>query len=325
MEEALYNPQFGYYNASRNPIGREGDFFTSSDLDPVLGKLLARKFRNMAATLGIAEEAFTVVELGAGRGLLARDILQDSQFPYLILERSASMQERQKEILSDLNVRWVDALPDHLVGCVFSNEFFDALPVHRLVKRNGVLREIYVTGDFEELEGDLSEPIDVPLAEGQRADISTEGPLWIRRIAASLDRGFHLAIDYGYLDREFYARPQGTLMCYWQHQLVEDPYVRIGEQDITAHVNFSALMGAGEISGLHTESFSTQMDFLIDLGILQEIEALVPAQSAAAVQRLSAIKKLILPDWMGERFKVLIQSKGVARPIRSPLSPLGGL
>ena len=312
METALYHPELGYYSSSRNPLGAEGDFYTSSDLDPVFPRLLARKFADMAQTLQIPGEEFTVVELGAGRGLLAREILSVSPLPYVIVERSPAMQDRQRTLLKGLNVRWSDSLPASVTGCIFSNEFFDAMPVHRLVRRNGELREIYVTEDFTEIEGELQEPLDVPVGEGNLADIHTDGPRWIERIAASLTRGFHLAIDYGYLDREFYARPQGTLMCYWRHQLVENPYVRIGEQDMTAHVNFSDLIRVGERCGLKTESFSSQMDFLVGLGILSEIEGLVPAQSVESIQRIAAIKKLILPDRMGERFKVLIQSKGIS-------------
>ena len=309
MEEALYNPQFGYYSSTRNPIGRQGDFYTSSDLDPIFGKLLARKFTQMAAALDLVPEAFTIVELGAGRGLLAREILQYRRFPYRIVERSAAMRERQQEILGNFDVHWLDGLPHDVTGCIFSNEFFDALPVRRIVRRGGALREIYVTSEFTEVEGDLQESLDIPISEGQFADINTDAKQWIRRIATSLSHGYHLAIDYGYQDREFYARPRGTLMCYWQHQAIENPYVRIGEQDITAHVNFSDLIREGTTAGLSTETFTTQMDFLVQLGVLQELQALVPAQTAEAIQRVMAIKKLILPGGMGERFKVLVQRR----------------
>jgi SAM-dependent MidA family methyltransferase len=267
----------------------------------------------MAEAIGVAPDEFTIVELGAGRGLLAREILQHYPFPYQILEHSASMREIQRKSLSGYAVEWVEDLPAHVTGCVFSNEFFDALPVRRIVRRDGVLREIHVTGAFTEIEGDLCEPLeglaDIPLAEGQLADINTEAVQWIGRIAAALERGYHLAIDYGYEDREFYARPRGTLMCYWQHQITEDPYVRIGEQDITAHINFSDLIRAGTDAGLMKEELMTQMEFLIRLGVLQELEALVPAQNAEAVRRVMSIKKLILPGGMGERFKVLVQRK----------------
>src|SRR5262245_55597094 len=186
MEEVL---RF-YYSSKSSPIGADGDFYTSADVDPVFGQVLAEQFQEWAAQF----DSFTVVELGAGKGLLALDILQRHRFPYMILERSPAMRARQRELLRDYDVTWIEELPRRFTGCVFSNEFFDALPVHRIVGRGGRLREIYVTEDFEEVEGDLQEPIDVSLAEGQLADISLEARAWIRRIAASLDRGYHLAI-----------------------------------------------------------------------------------------------------------------------------------
>src|SRR5262245_4149424 len=147
MEEAL---RF-YYSSSRNPIGLDGDFYTSADLDPMFGQLLAKQFEQWAISL----DTFTLVELGAGKGLLARDILQRRRFPYMILERSSAMRERQQELLRDYDVKWIDELPQGLTGCIFSNEFFDVLPVHRIVMRQGVLKEIYVTENFQEIEGDL--------------------------------------------------------------------------------------------------------------------------------------------------------------------------
>jgi SAM-dependent MidA family methyltransferase len=299
MEEVL---RF-YYASPRNPIGYSGDFFTAPDLDPIFGRLLARQFKEWAV---LFEGTFTVVELGAGKGLLARDILSEHSFPYKILERSPAMRERQKELLKDFDIEWIDDLPEGVTGCIFSNEFFDALPVHRVVHREGQLREIYVTEDFGELEGDLQAPIDAPLREGQFADINLEARKWIRRIAASLHRGYHVAIDYGYLRDEFFAQPHGTLMCYWRHQAIENPYIHIGEQDITSHVNFSDLM---DQPLLETISFATQKDFLIQAGILDEIEKLALSADAQSLDRLLRIKKLILPGSMGERFKVLVQRK----------------
>jgi SAM-dependent MidA family methyltransferase len=307
MDAVLNHPDFGYYAAARNPIGRAGDFYTSSDLDPIFGRLLAAKFEQLSS--GFAE--FGIVELGAGTGALARDILGARPFPYRILERSAAMRERQRETLAGFDVSWIDDLPERFSGCVFSNEFFDALPVHRVVKRNGVLREIYVDGEFKEVEGPLTVEgeIAAPIGEGHSTEINVEARRWIARIARSLERGWHLAIDYGYLRREYFARSAGTLMCYWRHQAVEDPYVRIGEQDITAHVNFSDLMDAGAAASLETVEFTTQMNFLIGLGILDELQSLAAAPDAASIQRLQSLKKLLLPGGMGERFKVLIQSK----------------
>jgi len=153
-----------------------------------------------------------------------------------------------------------------------------------------------------------------PLQEGQIVDLSLDARRWIRHIEESLARGYHLAIDYGYLRDEFFAQPRGTLMCYWRHQAVEDPYVRIGEQDITAHVNFSDLM---DEPAFRTVRFTTQKDYLIELGILDEIEKLATAGDAASMQRLLRIKKLIVPGSMGERFKVLVQTKRTNASLRS--------
>src|SRR5262245_57820560 len=147
MEEVL---RF-YYSSPRNRIGAAGDFYTSADLDPIFGQLLAKQFAQWAAGF----DSFTLVELGAGKGLLARDILQTRQFPYMILERSPAMRRRQQELLDGYGVVWIDELPQGITGCIFSNEFFDALPVHRVVWRGGAFKEVYVTEDFEEIEGDL--------------------------------------------------------------------------------------------------------------------------------------------------------------------------
>src|SRR5262245_38893109 len=314
MEEVLSV----YYSSSRSPIGIDGDFYTSSDLDPIFGQLLAKRFEHWAT----AFDTFSIVELGAGKGLLALDILQQRQFPYMILERSPAMRLRQQELLKDYDVHWIEELPQGLTGCIFSNEFFDALPVHRVVRRDGILKEIYVTENFEEIEGELQPSVGSvfssgsalsrslkyrpPLQEGHITEINLEACEWIRRIARSLNRGYHVAIDYGYLRDEFYAQPHGTLMCYWRHQAVENPYIRIGEQDITAHVNFSDLM---DEPSLETVLFTTQKDYLIQLGILNEMEKLATAGDAVSLQRLLRMKKLILPGSMGERFKVLVQVK----------------
>ena len=216
------------------------------------------------------------------------------------------MRQRQEELLKEYDVEWIDELPVSITGCIFSNEFFDVLPVRRLVRRGAVLKEIYVTEDFTEIEGPLQVPVEAPLAEGQKAEINVEAREWLRRIAASLAGGYHLAIDYGYLHDEFFAHPNGTLMCYWEHQAVENPYIRIGEQDITAHVNFSDLM---QEPAFETVLFMKQKDYLIQLGILDEIRTLVTTADAASMRRLLMIKKLVLPGFMGERFKVLVQTK----------------
>ncbi len=311
MEAVLYHPDHGYYSSDKPRIGTEGDFYTSSDLDPIFGNLLARQFEIWSKEI----DRFTIVELGAGKGVLARDILSLFKARYLILERSPSMRRRQEATLKGFPVDWIDDMPADLNGVVFSNEFFDALPVHRFVGRRGQVKEIFVGENFEEIEGEPGMPLDFVLSEGQVADVNLDARDWMRRIAKSLKHGFHVAIDYGYLRDEFFAQPRGTLMCYWRHQAHEDPYIHIGEQDLTAHVNFSDLIDEGEKLGLEFVRLASQKDFLIDLGILDEMEKLAYAADALSVQRLLKMKNLIVPDRMGSRFKVLIQHH---RKIRTP-------
>src|SRR5262249_9641367 len=150
-------------------------------------------------------------------GLLARDILSTHKFEYMILERSPTMRDRQRVLLKDYPVTWIDELPRDVTGCVFSNEFFDALPVHRLVFRSGTLKEIYVDEDFNEIEGELQPDVRAfvsnampKLTDGQMVEINLGAIQWTRRIAESLDRGYHVAIDYGYERDEFYAKRNGT-------------------------------------------------------------------------------------------------------------------
>ncbi len=314
MSLVLYHPEYGYYSRSQSPIGPEGDFYTAASVDPAMGGLLAKLFRRMSADV----EGFELVEIGAGTGLLARHILESESFPYTIVEKSSAMRERQRETLAGFEVEWCDQLPPEIRGCVFSNEFFDALPVRRFVRRQGAVREIFVSDGFVEVEDDPEVPIDLPLLrEGCRADISLEVGEWVGRVGDSIRSGYHLAIDYGYLEGGFFARQEGTLMCYRQHRAEENPYLAIGEQDITAHVNFSDLIESGTRVGLEEVGYRTQMEFLIDLGLLELMEPLATRGDAASVKRLQALKNLLLPPMMGERFKVLLQRKGVA-PSRLP-------
>jgi SAM-dependent MidA family methyltransferase len=219
------------------------------------------------------------------------------------------MKAHQQRLLENFDVEWIDDFPARFSGCVFSNEFFDALPVHRFVGRGGGVKEIFVSEDFKEIELAPTVAVNFSLEEGQIADINFEARSWIRRIGKSLERGFHVAIDYGYLRDEFFAQPRGTLMCYWRHQAHENPYVHVGEQDITAHVNFSELIDAGAACGLELVSLSSQKDFLVSLEILDEMQQLAYTGDSASMQRLLRMKNLIVPDRMGSRFKVLVQHR----------------
>ena len=310
MAEVLYHPEHGYYSRELGAIGPEGDFYTAANVDPAMGSLLAKLFDRMADGM----DHFVLIEIGAGTGLLARHILQCRPFPYIIVERSPVMRTRQRETLETFEVEWRDQLPEGVHGCIFSNEFFDALPVRRFVRRGRELQEIFVTDGFSQVEGEPDVRLKLPLlGDGCLADVSLEAREWVHRIGRSIQCGYHLAIDYGHLREELFARPRGTLMCYRRHWADEDPYAAIGEKDITAHVNFSDLIDEGAEEGLEEVGYRTQMEFLIDLGLLDMMQPLAERADPASIQRLQALKNLLLPPMMGERFKVLLQRKGVPR------------
>ena len=337
MEMALYSPLGGYYLSPRPLIGKEGDFYTSVHVHRIFGETLAVQVAEMAELLG--PEALSVVEFGAGRGFLALDLLQTlaEKFPgvynrltYYIIERSPALKKQQQELLAKEagdKVVWIseiDELNRPLRGCVISNELIDAFPVHLVEQRDGCLQEVYVDLDddhFIEKTGPLSTPqlaeyfarLQVQLREGQRAEANLAALDWIREVGRCLAQGFVITIDYGYETPLLYhlVRQRGTLLCYHQHQLVEDPYLRVGEQDITAHVNFSALQIWGADAGLLTCGFTSQMRFLFGLGITRNIQG--------DRRRAEAVQQLVSPEGMGGIFKVLIQCKGLANP------PLKGL
>ncbi|HSG05491.1 MAG TPA: SAM-dependent methyltransferase [Nitrospiria bacterium] len=333
MESALYDPEFGYYTAHADRIGLGGDFYTSPDVSPLFGRLLAKQLLQMSGAFPNGE-IFTILELGAGKGLLCRDILEglkktgpDSlgRFRYLVLERSPVMIENQKKVLAasglEEKVRWISDIREAapLRGCIFSNELFDALPVHRVIQCDQGLRELRVDwkeGRFIEAEGGLSHPsleayfkdLDISLPADFRADLSLEGPDFIKEAGDVLESGYVLTVDYGHPAAELFSgsRRKGTLLCYYRHTANDDPYSRVGEQDITAHVDFTALARAGRESGLEVTGFTNQLNFLMGLGIAEEMEGIDP--EAPEVQ---SVKRLLARESMGGVFKVLIQHKGI--------------
>jgi SAM-dependent MidA family methyltransferase len=340
MALCLYEPQYGYYMAPRTRIGREGDFFTSSSVHALFGRLIARQLRQMWEILG--RGPFVVAEQGAGEGHLALDILAAAaaeapdfyrQLRYRLVEISPDARARQQELLA-VHLQQVDwcGLEElrGMEGCFLSNELVDAFPVHLVEKRDGELREVFVVnaaGGFAEELRPLSTPaiaeylqrLGVALAEGSRAEINLQAPLWMAEVAGILTRGFVLTIDYGYQATELYApyRRSGTLMCYYHHTSGENPYQRIGCQDITAHVDFTTLQQAGERQGLATLWYGEQYRFLLALGFVEgllQLEAQETDESRALALRLK-LKNLILPEGgMGEIFKVLVQGKNVGQP-----------
>jgi len=241
-------------------------------------------------------------------------------------------QEIPKQVRDDRNddkVRWTDTsdpvFHDGITGCFLSNELVDAFPVHIVEKRDAKLKEVYLClkdDGFAEVLDTLSSPeiecyferLGIELLEGQRAEVNLRAVEWMKWVAKSLNTGFAITIDYGYPADELYApdRSKGTFLCYYKHKMVEDPFINIGEQDMTSHVDFSTLMMTGEGCGLMTAGFTDQMHFLFGLGIGKSIEEIGEKASTEA-DALSArllIKNLIMPGRMGNVFKVLVQYKG---------------
>jgi len=357
MESCLYHSEYGYYMDARQRIGRDGDFFTSSSVGAIYGQLIAKQLHQMWEILGCPTK-FVIAEQGAGTGHLALDILATlqvdypdfySKLQYCVVEISESNRLRQRDLLTchQGRVNWCqqnDLMG--MVGCYLSNELVDAFPVHLVEKHKGQLLEVCVTAEHGKFNEILLEPttealsaylmwVGVDLAEGNRAEVNLAAPSWLRNVAGLLQRGFVMTIDYGYLANELFApwRTSGTLMCYYHHTTDDNPYIRIGEQDITTHVDFTALIKAGEESGLHQLFYGEQCKFLLSLGF---VDALLQAQARAVephhAQALRlTLKNLILPEaGMGEIFKVLIQSKGVesaqllcARSLRDLPLPAG--
>jgi SAM-dependent MidA family methyltransferase len=339
MALCLYHPEFGYYMAPRERIGRKGDFFTSTSVHSLFGALIARQLRQMWELMG--GEDFVVAEQGAGEGHLGLDILNaiQSEAPdlyrrirYRVVEISEDNRRRQRIVLAAHleKVDWCTLSELRgMEGCFLSNELIDAFPVHLVEKRGGELLEVFVVerGDRfgEELRPGSAEiedyfrRIGVSPAEGNRAEVNLQAVRWMEEVGQILGRGFVLTIDYGYRAEELYApyRRGGTLMCYHRHTAGEDPFIRIGRQDITAHVDFSALQHSGRGAGLEPLWFGEQYRFLMALGFveaLMELEAQQSDENVARALRLT-LKNLILPEGgMGETFKVLVQGKGVEAP-----------
>ncbi len=366
MDMALYHPEHGYYSSDAVKIGFQGgDFFTSVNLGADFGELLAEQFFQMWDILG-RPVPFSLVEMGAGQGLLALHILKYHQqhYPdfftaleYVIVEKSPTLRQEQQQRLQELPVRWCnleDISPNSITGCFFSNELVDALPVHQFILEAGELQEIYVTtqGDegvfsspppamplFVEVIGEPSTPklveyldlvgIDLAqnaYADGYRSEINLAALNWLSIVADRLQRGYMLTIDYGYPASRYYnpRRSQGTLQCYYHHRFHDNPYINIGRQDITAHVDFTALERWGERCGLDKIGFIQQGLFLMALGLGDRIAAISYQEQPLSqlLQRRDALHQLLDSTGLGG-FGVLVQSKGLRETETS--QPLKGL
>ncbi|QQE63755.1 SAM-dependent methyltransferase [Leptolyngbya sp. BL0902] len=366
MDLALYDPSGGYYATQVAAIGPQGDFVTSPHLSRDFGELLAVQLAELWHHLS-QPEPFTLVEMGAGQGIMAADVLAYLQrqyqdcfavLDYRIIEKSPVLQHIQSKRLEPWAGRvtwcnWADLAADSVTGCVFSNELVDALPVHQVVWTEAGLQEIYVTWDeasatLKEVIGPLSTPrladyfdlVGVDWAKGYPVGYRTEAHLaaldWVATVANRLHRGYLLTIDYGYSADRYYSphRSQGTLQSYYQHTHHNDPYRHLGHQDITAHVNFTALERQGKQSGLTTLGLTQQAMFLMALGLgdrlmdLAQIQSTDPAVVNQAIQRRDQIHQLMNPMGLGN-FWVLLQGKnlapdGAAQPLRGfTIPPLG--
>ena len=339
MELALYAPGLGYYAAGARKLGAGGDFVTAPEISPLFGRCIARQCVEVLDAL----DGGDVLELGAGTGALAADVLgalaAEDRLPgrYLILEPSPDLRARQRELLAArlpqlmARVVWLDGLPTGLRGLVIANEVADAIPVHRfVVGDDGSVAEVFVRPAGGGWEAVAAPPVSPGLAEAvaalQEDGLATEpgyasevslrlGP-WARALAAAMGRGLALIIDYGYPRAEYYRpeRRAGTLMCHHRHRAHGDALAQIGLQDITAHVDFSALAASAAASGLSLSGFTTQAHFLLGCGL----EGLIAEALAggAAPELLLGAKQLVMPAGMGERFRVLGLAKGLEGPWR---------
>jgi len=335
MRECLYHPVHGYY--SKAEAKRFADYYTSVDMHPIFARLLARKFAAMWEALGRPNEC-TLVEAGAGVGRFAGQALDfcETKLPefyaalrYVAVERSAPRREqalaRCKRHVDSGHFLAPAELPMHIPsGCLFSNELVDALPVHRVVMEGGALKEIFVDlrdGRFVDAAAPLSTCAiteyfatqGVTLCDGQHAEAGLEACDWIREVGRRLERGYVLTIDYGHRADDLFDdhHMRGTLLAYRNHRASEEYYASPGEQDLTAHVNFTALETWGKQSDLETAEFTSQTAFLMGLGQGNEFADLYEEGQSEA-ERLKArlqLKTLIHPEGMGERFQVLIQEK----------------
>ena len=350
MELCLYHPELGYYSRPGEQFGKAGDFYTSSDVHAVFGRLLARQFDEMWRLLD-SPQRIDLIELGPGRGLFARDVLDwcAKQFPdfaralrYLLVEYSSGLRSRLQERLSDhiaagraLVFQTLDGAASSASQSLiaFANEFFDALPVEivdhrgsvRVIENGGKLCEQFVAPSPHELG--FLDRYSVHPEPGERVEVSLASQEWMGRIAAAFQgrRGFAIVIDYGYIrEQQLAGRHRDTLMTYRRHRAGISPYEAPGEQDITAHVNFTALRGVAKENGLEPLGLLTQSQFLMGIGEESRFadafqECKLPQERAKVALQL---KHLISPEGMGETFQVLVMSRDVSDEKAARLSGL---
>lgn len=319
MQMALYEPGLGYYVSGLRKFGEQGDFITAPELSSAFSQCVAKQCQTILAEL----VAPSILEFGAGSGVMAADILlyleQHAALPayYFILDVSPDLRFVQQETLQAScphlldKVQWLDRLPEDFVGVVLANEVLDAMPVHLFRVQGGQALELGVTRDFALAPLGKVLPLPVSLPEGYQSECCLAIEPWLKDLYASMRQGVVLLIDYGYKESVYYhpERRMGTLMCHYQHRAHSDPFLHIGLQDITAHVNFTAVARAAEAAGFGVVGYTSQASFLLALGIEQVI--LNEMDVVSRYRMTQAIKRLLLPTEMGELFQVIALAKSM--------------
>ena len=344
MALALYAPGLGYYSAGVRKLGADGDFITAPEISPFFSQCVARQCQPVLA----AVDDGVILELGAGSGIMAAELLMELEHlnslpeQYLILEVSADLRQRQQETLQTNvpqlfdRVQWLERLPSEpLRGVILANEVLDALPVQRFRLDESAVSEFYLgladpnnnatespfvwqtlpTGD-DSLRTAV-EALRPSLPIGYVSEINLALPAFLQSVADSLAAGMVLLIDYGFPSHEYYhpQRDQGTLMCHYRHQAHSDPLILIGLQDITAHVNFTAVADAAFAAGLEVSGYANQANFLMACGLPEMLLALNPDDTKSYLLKTQQAKTLIMPSEMGELFKVMALTRHLEIPL----------
>ena len=334
MELALYAPGLGYYSAGSAKLGPAGDFVTAPEISPLFAQCVARQVAQLIAS-GIA----VVIEVGAGSGAFAGDVLRtlaaSGRLPerYLILEVSGDLRERQREhlalIVPDLmsRVQWLEVLPASVDAVLIANEVLDAIPAHLIRTRDGRIEEGVVGlksagSGFEQsyrpaTAALVSATKGLELPDDYETEVNLAARAFVKSFAARIERGALLFIDYGFPAAEYYhsQRARGTLMCHYRHHAHDDPFVLPGLQDITAHVDFTAIAAAGVAAGHSVLGYTAQAQFLINCGITNILTETRPDDARAYAPLAAQAQKLLSPAEMGELFKVLAIGRGIDMPL----------
>jgi SAM-dependent MidA family methyltransferase len=324
MELVLHEPGLGYYAGGARKLGAGGDFVTAPELTPLYGRTLARQIAELL------QPGEAVLEFGAGSGVLADAILAELPgLPYQVLETSADLRGRQQQRLGD-RVRWLDHLPRRFRGVMIANEVVDAMPVHALAwTRDGVLERGVCANEGQLAWSDRPAggavlaaaqaiPVELPPSGRYESELALFARAWMRSLARLLERGAILVVDYGFPAREYFhpQRSMGTLACHYRHRAHGDPFFLPGLQDVTAHVDFSALADAAADGGMEVLGFANQARFLVNCGITDLLAGEDPANPKRYLPASAAVQKLLSPAEMGELFKVLAVGRSVEHPLR---------